>query len=265
MPSSKTRLKLVATVFLLLVPTAEMFAQTPDPRDSLIIESKIVAPGQAAGPSSDTASYVRFRVWITNKDTLAAVLIPLLETSVSGGAYAMLAYPRNANGVLNRLTSTLSTVVVSANPYHGNSPDSAVLAAFSSTPTPDAQNMEPPNSIRKALWEIKFDSVLSNLGTFELDTVNHILGTYPEFVDISGSSHRYNFVKSVVTVCLKGDLNCDGDQRVEDVVMMLQCVFVGTGNCDATMTDLNCDGAATSSDIVVELNKVFLGTPIACP
>ncbi|MGE5693263.1 MAG: hypothetical protein ACM3YF_05740, partial [Candidatus Zixiibacteriota bacterium] len=49
----------------------------PDPRDSVILESKIVAP--VAG----TGGVVRMRVWITNKDSLTFVTMPLIETSLS--------------------------------------------------------------------------------------------------------------------------------------------------------------------------------------
>jgi hypothetical protein len=46
-------------------------AQTPDPRDSVIIESKTVYPGN--GPA---AAYVK--VYITNKDTLAGYTLCLV-------------------------------------------------------------------------------------------------------------------------------------------------------------------------------------------
>lgn len=62
----------------------------------------------------------------------------------------------------------------------------------------------------------------------------------------------------------KGDMNADGNLTSSDVVLMLNCVFLGTGTCTNCFTDLNCDGNLTSSDVVLELNAVFLGAPFPC-
>ncbi|MGH8005356.1 MAG: hypothetical protein ACRECJ_11605, partial [Limisphaerales bacterium] len=68
----------------------------PDPRDSVILESKIVAPVAGANGSG----VVRMKVWITNKDSLTYLTLPLIETSISGGAYMTLSRPRTFNGVV---------------------------------------------------------------------------------------------------------------------------------------------------------------------
>jgi hypothetical protein len=62
----------------------------------------------------------------------------------------------------------------------------------------------------------------------------------------------------------KGDMNGDGSPTSADVVLHLNCTFLGTGNCDVCFSDMNCDGNLTSADVVIELNYVFLGTPPPC-
>lgn len=64
---------------------------------------------------------------------------------------------------------------------------------------------------------------------------------------------------------IKGDMNGDGVINGADVVLLLNCVFIGTGSCDICFADVNCDGILTASDITVEMNKVFLDTPFPCP
>ncbi len=64
----------------------------------------------------------------------------------------------------------------------------------------------------------------------------------------------------------KGDMNADGNLTAADVVLELNCTFLGTGNCDLCFADVNCDGNLTAADVVSELNLVFLGTPPSgCP
>jgi len=61
-----------------------------------------------------------------------------------------------------------------------------------------------------------------------------------------------------------GDLNGDGMFTPADVVLELNCVFLGTGNCPFNLADLNCDGQLTPTDVVLILNFVFLGSPPPC-
>ncbi len=69
------------------------------------------------------------------------------------------------------------------------------------------------------------------------------------------------FIFQTVT---KGDLDGDGLLTSTDVVLMLNCVFLGLGNCAVSFADLDCEGELTSTDVVMLLNAVFLGTPIVC-
>jgi len=61
-----------------------------------------------------------------------------------------------------------------------------------------------------------------------------------------------------------GDLNGDKNLTPADVVLELNCVFLGLGVCPLSLADVNCDGSLTPSDVVLELNAVFLGAPFPC-
>lgn len=63
---------------------------------------------------------------------------------------------------------------------------------------------------------------------------------------------------------VKGDMNEDSLVTQVDIVLMLNCVFLGLGSCDPTYTDVNCSGDLSAADVVLELNKVFLGTAFPC-
>lgn len=62
----------------------------------------------------------------------------------------------------------------------------------------------------------------------------------------------------------KGDINRDGFLTSADVVVFLNCVFLGLGACDLCYSDLNCDTVLTAADVVIELNYVFLGVAPPC-
>jgi len=63
---------------------------------------------------------------------------------------------------------------------------------------------------------------------------------------------------------VKGDLSNDGQLSPSDVVLMLNCVFTGTGNCSLAVADLNCSGGLSPSDVVLELNLVFSAAGLPC-
>lgn len=229
----------------------------PDPRDSIIIESKVVAPSE--GPLAAVV-----RVYITNKDTLANVTAALVERSVSGGAYMALAWPRSFGGVVTPLTTTLPDFqTFIGNRYNSASPDTFAVGSF----TTSLSTLEPPNSSRKAFWEIKFDTVRLNTGAsgkVEIDTASRILENYTMFVKYTtefAAIVRPNFVKGTITVSLADpgfvpskkpkwwDMNLDGSIDAADAVLLLNCVFLGAGECRG----------ATSSDVVRLLNEVYLG------
>ncbi len=57
----------------------------------------------------------------------------------------------------------------------------------------------------------------------------------------------------------KGDMNADGSLTSADVVLILNCTFLGEGNCSICFADVNCDGMLMAAVVVGELNRVFLG------
>lgn len=94
-------------------------------------------------------------------------------------------------------------------------------------------------------------------------------GFFPETVMVTG------ILGDTVTVevhlqpacsgTIRGDMNVDGNFSGTDVVLMLNCVFLGTGVCDLCFADVNCDGILTGPDVILELHRVFLGTVLPCP
>lgn len=202
--------------------------------------------------------------------------LPLVSTSTSGGAYAIAARPRSFFGVVSPLTNTLRyNVATSFSGYNSNSPDGFTVAtgfdpAAIDPPNGDSVNetIEPPNAARKAVWELKFDTVWATAGTFELDSSNACCQPIG-FVTIEPLDVNVNFLKSTITVPSppKGDLNWDLALTTADVVLILNCVFcsdcpsppAGTAACD-----LNCEGMLTPADVVLELYAVFLGRHFPC-
>jgi len=167
----------------------------PDPRDSVILESKIIRP------DSGTGGIVRLRVWITNKDTLTNVSIALEEKSLSDNAYLKLAQPRTFAGTVTRLTGTLGNYpTTSFSKYDDVSPDSFTLASFYD-PADAAHSVEPPNPARKAFWDIKFDtaSTAAAGGTVQFDTAK-VFNVSTQFVDIRGQDIGINFVKGLIVI-----------------------------------------------------------------
>ncbi len=252
----------ILAVWFLLLGTSVAFAQVPDPRDSIILESKTVAPGAHPRSSIDTAAYFYIRVWITNKDSLTNLDLALVQKSISGRAWVELGLPRSAAGVYNRLTSTLGRTYECFGSYCYNSDSFLISGSYSSFAT-----IEPPNLIRKPFWEIKFDSVLNGPGIAELDTAHvtiYILGV-TSFVNTAHQFLRVNFVKSVITVVAKGDMNLDARLRTADLSLLLNCVMLGDAPpAGLSACDLNCDGENTIADLVPLLYAVFLGVTFPC-
>jgi hypothetical protein len=259
----KRKAVIAAGMVLFLLGAVPAFSQPPDPRDSIILESKTALPGAHPGPSTDTAAYLYVRVFITNKDSLIQLVLPLKTTSTAGDAYATVARPRNFLGVVNPLTNTLRYhAATSFFWYNDSSADSFVVAAGFDPGTPNS--IEPPNAVRKAVWELKFDAVWAAPGIFELDSVI-AAGIHMVFVDTRPQDIRVNFVKSIITVAPKGDFNLDFALTAADVTLILNCIFLGDAPPSGFFAcDLNCDGIRSSADAVLELYAVFLFRPFPC-
>ncbi len=63
----------------------------------------------------------------------------------------------------------------------------------------------------------------------------------------------------------RGDMDGSGGLLdATDVTLMLNCAFLGTGNCDGCFSDVNCSGGLPdATDVIQLLNNVFLGTPFS--
>ncbi len=186
-----TALALLFTAFCWTSACAQI-----DPRDSVILESRAVAPS-----TNPPDAAVLMGVWITNKDSLSEFKLPLDETSLSGGAYLFLAYPRTFGGVVIPQTITLqwSTSLTSIQ-FDGISPDRFKLIGDYNPG--DLTTAEPPNSTRKLFWQIKFDTVTvsSPSGQVLFDSVRNNPSDRIEFHDLSGTRIRVHFVNSIFTI-----------------------------------------------------------------
>lgn len=257
-------MKALMGAILLLASVSTAFA-APDPRDSIILESKIVIPGRHLGSSGDTSSYLYVGVWITNKDTIVGMNTSLEIRSTSGGAFIILARPRSFNGTLDRPTNSFGGPVAQsfAPLANSQSPDSARW--FGAFDPLDENTKEPPNATRKLFWQIKFDTVLANLGTVEIDSIKLFTSSTVNFFGPNSQQIEVNFVKSILTVALKGDMNLDGMLTPTDAVAHLTCVFLGNDPPSGTETcDFNCDGLGTPSDVILLWNSIFFGDPFPC-
>jgi len=58
---------------------------------------------------------------------------------------------------------------------------------------------------------------------------------------------------------IKGDMNGDAIYTSSDVVLELNCTYLGLGSCDICFADVTCDGILTSADVVTLLNRTYLG------
>ncbi len=151
-----------------------------------------------------------------------------------------LARPRTFDSVIVPLTSTLRDWrILNPSRYNSATPDTFNFAGLFS-PENDA-SLEPPNAVRKALFEIKFDTVQSNAGTIELDSLRFVVWNGQKNVIYStvfvGTWDKgdipVNFVKSIITVAPPPpppppcDISRDGVLSATDVVWAMNCIFTG--------------------------------------
>jgi len=195
-------MKIGLTVLFLLALTT-IAKSYPDFRDSVIIESKTVQPISGACASAG----LKIRVYITNKDSLANITLPLESKITAGAGYATLSRPagcgaRTAAAVFDILlpAGQLPTRIGNFNNYHSNSPDT-FLWAGTHDPT-DAASKVPQNATRVPLLDIKFDSVgASGLGQVQLDSSLIAPASTIQFVDRNGNKIEVSFVKGFINVC----------------------------------------------------------------
>jgi len=128
-----------------------------------------------------------------------------------------------------------------------------LIWTFTNMNLPDS-NVDEPGSHAFVTYTVQPDSNAVGLDIHNRATI-YIDSTPPVVT---------NTVTNQICAAAKGDMNADGILTSSDVVLILNCTFLGTGNCDLCFADLNCDGILTASDVVNELNLAFLGTPINC-
>jgi len=82
----------------------------------------------------------------------------------------------------------------------------------------------------------------------------------------NGTDNDYATIKYSPFPQMKGDLNADGILTASDVVLILNCAFLGIPppNAPPAACDLNCDGVLTAADVVILLNMAFLASPPPC-
>lgn len=217
-------MKSLLTLALLLFVAAGAFGQAR-PGDSIIFESKTVAPGFYPGSNSDTAAYLYVKMYLTSQDSLTFLTLPLKTVSTSGGAYGILGYPRTFFGIITPLSNYFRNPPSITFWYDNSSPDTFLLAAgFDPV---DPSTIAPPFNVRTAIWEIKFDTVRPNAGTFELDSAT-IMGLKPTFTDMGPTDYPVNFVKSIITVIPAADPR-------DSVILESKIVLPGAGDPAFTM------------------------------
>ncbi len=81
----------------------------------------------------------------------------------------------------------------------------------------------------------------------------------------AGTGNDFATIKYSPLPQLKGDLNFDGVLSTADVVLSINCTFLGEAPPAAPAAcDINCDGKVTPADVVVLLNMVFLSVSAPC-
>ncbi len=112
------------------------------------------------------------------------------------------------------------------------------------------------------IWEKRYEGPVSDYRVYPKILVDRNGNVYLAGCDLQ---NQLDFVtiKYSPLPTLKGDLNLDGVLTLADIVLMLNCVFLGEQPAAApSACDLNCDGLLTSADVVILLNLFYL---IAAP
>lgn|GEM_PF-4018473 len=80
----------------------------------------------------------------------------------------------------------------------------------------------------------------------------------------NGTGDDFFTIKYSPIPFLKGDLDENGVLTLDDIVSLLNCVFLGSGNCPPAFADVNCDAFLTPADVVVLLLTFFASAPPPC-
>ncbi len=99
-----------------------------------------------------------------------------------------------------------------------------------------------------------FDIAADNDGNVYITGISFGNGKNGDFATIKYSSNPI----------LKGDLDESGVLALDDIVSLLNCVFMGAGSCPPAFADVNCDASHTPADVVVLLRTFFLVASPPC-
>jgi hypothetical protein len=105
-------------------------------------------------------------------------------------------------------------------------------------------------------------SIPSSVAAFDLEGDGDL-----DLITANSQSFNISILKNLSDPCnnySKGDLNGDINLTASDVVLMLNCVFRGSGNCLFCFADVNCDDNLTPTDVVFELLAVFMNQGFPC-
>ncbi len=224
-------------------PIADVRPTVADSRDAIFVEPRIIFPPGSGSP------YTSLRVSITNKDSLRAVTLPLLETTAEGPGFTFGVL--SGSNPVTPLTSTLSGEPF-LNPifYTGTTPSPFLITDYRA----GNLGIEPPNATPKPLWEINFDEVLPPCGTVWFDSLPLFLENTIHFVNVNYRRVPVNFVKGKLAV--KGDINGNGFLGTSDVPSLILCVFAGLP-CNLCDADITSDEVLSVSDVATLILGVF--------
>jgi len=186
---------------LILSGATVTFSQTPDPRDSIIIENRLTTRYYGMCGSA----IWRIRVWITNKDSLENITLPLEIRASYQAGYATLSRPADCGPYT---TASAFSVLLPAGQlpfqdgrfelYDGSPPDTFMFEA-SSDPTQEASKV-PPNSTRRALIDIKFDTIKGGGGPCPIDSTLFPPSSTISFTNAAGYKVPVNFVEGYISI-----------------------------------------------------------------
>jgi len=88
-------------------------------------------------------------------------------------------------------------------------------------------------------------------------------GTFQASLDFSSLEQNLTAARLMYDSINMGDINWDGEVDIEDVIAMINYVFLGGDEPDyMPASDLNCDGKRNLLDIVILVNYIFRGGPL---
>lgn len=199
-------------IVLVLTLWTAAWAQ-PDPRDSIILESKTVDSNLTGAPA------FTMKIYITNKDTLGFLTLAFVESTTVGAGYAILDSSGSLDDpdgwvwrdMVNPVRGTLDgTIIEDFSQYNGTSPDRFLLAGgFNPAPGLPLRNAEFINLSRVVIWELQFGSTTNSSGLVRLDTTRLTQSTLFTIITNQGQNAVDIPVNFVAAQCTVGMVSTD--------------------------------------------------------